>query len=252
MKRIIFLISTIIVCSCENSPVVIDEKFAPSIDSLYAQCADLKGVGEFIIGKTTFSEAQSSSYYDDFSGQIMSNNLFRGHWGNTNFEKSSWLEKNAKHIKQLPSPLLGIRIGELKFDDFCLAFLNDTLVAIYYESDSDVIHKHYIDKYGTGVGSFYTYHLDNEPCKDRSKLKVIDKKEEDRVWENETVKLQYHLCDHHEMGPNFSISRTSYKESWYLLTSKKFYPVFLEELEKIGKQYDDLKNKENENALNQL
>lgn len=258
MKRIVFLISALIVSSCalNNAPVVIDENYSPSTDSLYAQCADLKGVGDFIIGKTTFSQVLRSPYYKHVSKLMMHNNLYNGYWGCANkhekYEKSSWLEENAKHIKQFPHPELEFKMGELKFDDFDLAFLNDTLVAIYYVSESETIHEHYIDKYGTGVGSYYSYHLDNEPCKDRSKLKVTDTKKEERVWENESVKLQYHLSYHFEMGPDISSSRTFYDDSWYLLTSKKRYPVFLEELEKMGKQYDDLQKEENENVLNQL
>ena len=259
MKRFFLSFTLIlIICSCTNvkTPEIIDETFAPQEDSLFIQCSELKGVGEFIIGKTTFSQVMRSKLYKDAIGLQMHNNWYNGHWGvakkSGKIEKSSWIEKNAKAIKQFPNPGTSFKMGDLEFSHFDLAFLNDTLVAIYYITDSYKIHEHYIEKYGNGRGTYYYYRADNEPCKDRDKLVVTENKKEERIWENENVKLEYHLSYHFEMGPNISSARTYYNDSWYLLSSKKRYPVFLEEYNKYSSKYDALQEKNNTDIMNQL
>ena len=259
MKRILqFIALSLIIYSCANGnrPVIINETYTPQDDSLFLQCSDLKGVGDFIIGKTTFSQVMHSKYYKNALGLEMHNNFYNGHWGVANkggkYEKSSWIEKNAKVIKQFPNPGVGFKMGDLEFDNFDLAFLNDTLVAIYFKTDSYKIYNHYLEKYGNGRGTLYSYHIDNEPCKDRSKLVVSEDKKEERTWENTDVKLEYHLSYHFEMGPNVSSVRTYYNESWYLLSSKTHYPVFIEKYEEYCTKYDTMQSESNSDILNQL
>lgn len=259
MKRIIkYFALSLIICSCTNAkqPVIINETYDPQDDSLFLQCSDLKGVGDFIIGRTTFSQVMRSKYYQNAFSLQMHNNFYNGYWGVANkggkMDKASWLEKKAKSIKQFPNPGISFKMGDLEFDHFDLAFLNDTLVAIYFKTDSEKIHDHYIEKYGNGRGTYYSYHLDNEPCEDRSQLVVTEDKEEERTWENTDVRLEYHLSYHFEMGPDVSSVDSYYNNSWYLLTSKTRYPVFVDEYEKSITKYDEMQAQSNTDILNKL
>ena len=260
MKRVFFyclLLTALLSCTnAGNQPKIVDETFAPTQEELYQQCAELKGIGDFVIGETTFQQATRSKIYDSFYAFRLNNNFYNGYWGVANeggkYEVSTWIEKQGALIKHLPCPSLSIKIGELELTAFDLAFYNNKLAAIYFKTDSEDLHKHYIDKYGNGRGSYYSYHLDNEPCEDRDKLESTSTKKEERVWENENVKLEYHMNYHFEMGPNIETLRTFQDDSWYLLSSKSLYPQFLEELKKQKDAYRNKQEEKEKESLNQF
>ena len=187
------------------------------------------------------------------------NNLFNGHWGSDFFhssdiDKSNWMEKQSKNeIRQIVPQNLGYSIGDIEFDDFDMAFLNDTLVAIYFKPErefaSDIL-KHFKDKFGTGRGTFYSFHLDNEPCKNRDLLKSETTTKEHLVWENDKIALQYDNDEHFKMGPDIKIE--SYNAMSYLVYSKDRYPVFEEKLKALATAYDNLKADEKSATLSSL
>lgn len=246
-----------IVLSCTapaNKPVIVDEKYEPEQEELYARCESLRGIGELVIGETTFNQAIRSNIYPKGYDLMMRNSFYNGYWGvaknGGKYEKGTWIETNSKIIKQFPCPSLDLKMGQIEMRDFDLAFYDNKLVAIYFTTDDMSLHKHYIEKYGEGRGSYYSYKLDNEPCEDRDKLESTTTIKEERLWENKDVKLEYKRDYHFAMAPNVP---TVYKEdSWYLLTSKSLYPLFLKELEKQQAAFDEHQSKSDENALNQF
>lgn len=249
------LFSLIVSCSTQgNKPEIIEKTFAPEQSTLYSECAELKGISDFIIGETTFKQAIRSKVYSNSYGLLLDNNFYNGYWGmaktGEKYEKATWIEKNASSLKHLPCPSTSIKIGQLEFDSFDLAFYNDRLAAIFFKSDDEELHDHYIEKYGDGRGSYYYYHLDNEPCEDRDKLKSHTITKEERTWENEDIKLEYFLDSYFEMSPEIE---TRYKnDSWYLLSSKSLYPLFLEELNRLKSEYDKLEKNQEQETLSQF
>lgn len=261
MKRgfvlILFLVATLSCDNKGNQPKIVEELYSPTQEELYSQCAELKGIGEFVIGETTFQQAIHSKVYANTYGRFfMNNNFYNGYWGvykeNGNHEISDWIENKGRSIKQLPCPSLSISIGQIKLDNFDLAFYDNKLAAIFFKTDNGDLHKHYIDKYGNGKGTYYSYHLDNEPCEDREKLESTETIKEDRTWENEQVRLEYHHDYHFEMGPNMDFVRTYKNDSWYLLSSKSLYPKFLDELKKQIDAFNNQKQDKEKEVLNQF
>jgi len=105
MKKILFLFLVIALASCNsvgNAPTVIDEKFDPTLDSLYIQCKDLKGIGELRIGKVTYRQVKkdkgitlSPILFDTYT------NFYNGYWGeSSSMELANYIEDNATKIKQ--------------------------------------------------------------------------------------------------------------------------------------------------------
>lgn len=246
--------------SCANEPVVVNQTFAPEQQELFAQCTELKGVGDFIIGQTTYTQALRSKIYGD---SYVFDNFYNGYWGIAHgvgyvpngHDKSHWIEKHAPIIKQIATPIGGVKIGQIQLTTFDLAFYNNILAAIYFEDEKGQLHEHYIEKYGDGRGTYYSYYQDNEPCNNRDRLFMTETRKENRVWENEKVELTYSYDYHFEMGPNISERQrlNSYvNDSWYLITSKSLYPKFLEELNKQKAAYDKHKQGEEKESLNQF
>ena len=243
-----------------NQPTIVDQQFSPEQEELYTQCAGLKGIGEFVIGVTTYKQALNSKVY---KGSYIFDNFYNGYWGvahgigyvQNGSDKSDWIEKHSPTIKQIATPIGGVKIGEIQLDDFDLAFYNNKLAAIYFKDEKGSLHEHYLNKYGEGRGTYYSYHLDNEPCRNRDRLYSKTVIKESRVWENEKVELTYHYDYHFEMGPNISDREQLYSfvdNSWYILTSKTLYPKFLAELKKQGEAYDQHQQAKNKEGLNQF
>lgn len=259
MKKILlYCFVAFIALSCANGnhgPQIVDETFAPEQEELYSQCSDLKGIADLIIGQTTFKQASQSRLFAEYYSWQLSNNFYNGHWGQHNHDLSDWIEKQSKHIKQLEAYSPKIKIGEIVFDDFDLAFYDNKLAAIYFKVDSHNkvnLHQHYLDKYGNGRGSYYSYHKDNEPCRNRDNLVVSDSKREERFWENEKVMLEYHLHYNFEMSPYKKSIDTYVNSSWYLLQDKTLYPLFLEELNKQKKAFEQNKKDKESESLKQF
>ena len=148
MKKILFLFLIIALASCNsvgNAPTVIDEKFDPTLDSLYILCKDLKGIGELRIGKVTYRQVKkdkgitlSPILFDTYT------NFYNGYWGeSSSMELANHIEDNATKIKQFH--VGKYKVGELTIDDVDLAFYRDTLVAISFDC-SDKLLEHYKSK----------------------------------------------------------------------------------------------------------
>ena len=121
MKR---FFQTAVVClfiwSCNtrtNNPSVINETYNPTDEELYAACAELQGVGQFIIGRTTFKQVLADN---DFKKTVIysfdkKSNLFNGHWGSKFWkakdvayelpggDKEKWIIRTAIRIST-PNP----------------------------------------------------------------------------------------------------------------------------------------------------
>ena len=229
---------------------------------MYSQCSGLKGIGEFVIGVTTYNQVIHSEQY---RYSYIYNNLYNGYWGVGNdsgrfsvsegFEASTWIENHSSVLKQIATPIGGVKIGEIQLSVFDLAFYNNRLAAIYFKDEKGTLHEHYLKKYGDGRGTYNSYHLDNEPCKNRDKLFSKTKINEYRVWENQKVELTYKYDYYFEMGPHISHNQmvNSFEDnSWYLIASKSLYPKFLEELEKQKQAYIKDKSSKNQDSLNQF
>jgi len=268
MKRILFALVAITVLSCaeQNKPETINEIFEPTDQELFAECEDLKGVSQFLIGKTTFKAVLNDKDFKkstegSYSSYNRQSNLVNGHWEydfwktkndglGINIDKSKWIEKEAKgRIKQLYLST-GITIGELEFKKFDLAFLNDTLVAIsFYPNDkieADVIN-HYKDKYGNGRGHYKYYNSIETVGND---IKATKKTDEKHSWANEEVALDYVKNEYFHMEPGKS--STGFFEKSLLIYSKNRYPVFENLIKTLSNQYDELKQDDKKKAINVL
>ncbi len=271
MKKIYYTLLVVVAVSCGSDttvkPTVVDEVFEPTDSDLYESCAELQGVGQFIIGKTTFKQVLAdkefkkvaSSYYERQS------NIYNGHWGSDFWKgknpelvlpgssKAKWMETKAgKKLKQLPSsPFTGLSIGDLKFDPFDMAFLNDTLVAIFFYPEDiieDEVLSHYKEKYGNGRGKFYSYDLTTSDK--NSNLTVNKTLDEKRSWENENVALVYEKHEYFHMEPNRE-PIGNFKHSM-MIYSKKRYPVFEELLLSLSADYDKQALDSKNQTLNSL
>lgn len=267
MKRLLLLASVAMaILSCneqKNKPETIDEKFEPTDEELFAACAELKGVGQFIIGETTFKAAVNDKDYRNCTrASDRESNLYNGHWGSdfwkTNnddvtgyFDKEQWIKKESKgKIKQLYPGFGGISIGELKFDKFDMAFLNDTLVAIYFYPErkvEDEVINHYKEKYGNGRGHYKYY---NSVESVGGNLKVTTTTDEKRTWGNEKVALDYLNNRYFHMEPG----KEPYGEYDYslIIYSKNRYKVFEELLKSLSEKYDGLRQDSKSETMNTL
>ncbi|SKC36816.1 hypothetical protein SAMN06298215_0397 [Bacteroidales bacterium WCE2008] len=271
MRSIFLSLICIIIVSCGSNPsgthTVTDEKYDPTDEELYAACAELKGVGQFIIGKTTFKQVLNDKDFKKVATTIYDrqSNMYNGHWGIDFWNKKGenhvlpgdpkvkWMKsKTGSRLKQLPSsPLTGITLGMLKFEPFDMAFLNDTLVAIFFYPDDKIEDKviaHYKEKYGNGRGKLYSFDLTKSNS--NSNLTVIQVIEEKHSWENETVALEYEKNESFHMEPNRS-PYGNYKHSM-MIYSKKRYPAYEEQLLKLSSDYDEMVKSSESQAINSL
>jgi hypothetical protein len=267
MKHIhTYLLLVLVVLSCNvqvDKPETINEVYEPTDEELFAACADLQGIGQFIIGKTTFKNVLNDKDFKNSSSSFdRETNLYNGHWGydfwktknddiSSGFDKRKWIEKEAKgRIKQLIPQFSGIKIGDLDFDKFDMAFLNDTLVAIYFYPDdkieTDVI-DHYKEKYGNGRGH-YKYSSSRVQVGDD--VTATTSTDEVRTWANENVALDFNNTEYFHMEPG--AKPTGYYEHSLLIYSKSRYPVFEELLKSLSKQYDENMQQSKSNTLNTL
>ena len=134
-----------------------------------------------------------------------------------------------------------------------MAFLNDTLVAVYFKPKSQFkndILNHFKETYGNGIGSYYHCRLDNEPCKNRDNLKVTEEKEEKHSWQNEDVIMEYDYSYSFKMAPNTKLHH--YESMEYVVYNKKRYPVFVEMLINYSKQYEEQQASKKTQTINSL
>lgn len=267
MKRVLCILLAVLAiqaCNYETSkPEIIDEVYEPTDEELFAACADLQGIGQFVIGKSTFKQVLNDKDVKSVTSEFFrESNLYNGHWGvdfwrsrsegvATSLDKGNWIKDNSKgKVKQLTLSGYNKKIADLEFDTFDLAFLNDTLVAIWFypkmELVSDVI-GHYKEKYGDGRGHYKYMHT---RYKRGDKYYGMTDTDEARTWENEKVALEYVNKDYFRSEPN--IEAKSYFKHTLLLYSKSRYPVFEKELKGLAEQFDNLKDQTKKNALDAL
>lgn len=267
MKRGLTVLSAIIIlqaCNYEaDKPEIVNEVYDPTDEELFAACADLQGIGQFIIGKTTFKQVLNDKDYKASTSEFdRRTNLYNGHWGNdywksqgdnisNSYEKAKWIENEAKNkVKQLNGIFTGTKVGDLKFEKFDMAFLNDTLVAIWFYPDKEIeddIIEHYKEKYGDGRGHYKYLH---SRVKIGDDITATENTEENRTWENEKVALEYCNEDYFHMEPGSKAS--SYFKHTLLIYSKNRYPVFIETLKGLAEQYDNIREEGKKKALNVL
>ena len=267
MRRFILFLSAFFIlqaCNDETSkPETINDVFEPTDEDLYAACADLQGIGQFVIGKTTFKQVLNDKDFKNVTTEFLrKSNLYNGHWGfdfwHSMYEnsakstgKASWMENASKgKVKQLHTGITSKKIAGLEFDTFDMAFLNDTLVAIWFypkrEIANDVI-GHYKEKYGDGRGH-YKYHFSRFKKGDEYYgTKDLDER---RSWENEEIALDYVNKEYYHSEPNQKAT-SSFKHT-LLIYSKSCYPVFEETLKGLAEEYNRIQNKEKKTALDAL
>ena len=267
MKRLLYITLaalTLWACNVEaEKPEVIDQTFDPTDEELFEACADLQGIGQFVIGKTTFKQALNDKDYRGATSEFdRRTNLYNGHWGNSfwkglddnisnSYDKAKWIEKECKNeLKQLCIGISGMKVGDLKFDKFDMAFLNDTLVAIWFYPEDDIeedIIDHYKEKYGDGRGH-YKYTCSRIKVGDD--LTATETTDEARTWANEKVALDYKKDHYFHTEPGSK--PVGYYEDSMIIYSSGRYPVFEQRLKDLAKQYDDNRNKDKKDALNAL
>ena len=253
MKKLSKLLSLVLFLSgCGPVPEIISETYEISNDSLYIKCADLQGFGNFIIDKSTMRDVMKDDGVDWFYREYGGNDFHSGFWGITeDYDLTDYIEKN-NIIKQLQIGTLSrpYKIGELKFDEMDLAFLNDTLVAISIGGDFYKIADHYIEKYGSGQGYHHWYCKSRGQNGDRNFF--MEKREHNlRVWANEKVKLEYKY-DWESKVANNEIVYSIQGDDYCILTSQKRYDKFLSILENTKNEYKEQKEIKMKSSLERL
>ena len=262
---VLFLILTVVIsCNVQvNKPVIVDEKYEPTDEELFAACADLQGVGQFVIGKTRFKTVINDKDFRSCSDSFeRKSNLYNGHWGfecwrsirddiSTSLKKARWIEEESKErVKQLRPGYGGIQIGDLKFETFDMAFLNDTLIAIFFYPEREIereVINHLENKYGKGRG-YYKYY--DSSIKVGDAMKVTTTKDEKHTWANETVALDYVNESSFHVEPGKQPS--SYSKHSLLIYDKSRLPFFEEQLKSLAKQYDEIKQESTNKSLSSL
>ena len=251
MKKILFLFLVIALASCNsvgNAPTVIDEKFDPTLDSLYIQCKDLKGIGKLRIGKVTYRQVKkdkgitlSPILFDTYT------NFYNGYWGeSSSMEVANYIEDNATKIKQFH--VGKYKVGELTIDDVDLAFYRDTLVAISFDCSYKLL-EHYKSKYGNGKGSNYRYTYSRGEYGEKGYVFEC-KEKEDRMWANERVTMKYeHYWDQRTATGE---RQRVYGSTSCVISSNDRYDDFLNELDKHKKVYKELKEAKTQASYDSL
>lgn len=241
MKKYLFIFLVIALASCNsvgNAPTVIDEKFDPTLDSLYIQCKDLKGLGKLHIGKSTLRQVSKDKGISPYLSLEWNVSFVNGYWGESalsDMELGRYLNKNAKKIKQFD--IGKYKVGELEISDVCLAFYRDTLVAISFDC-SDKLLEHFKSKYGNGKGSNYRYTYSRGEYGEKGYMFEC-KEKEDRMWANERVTMKYeHYWDQRTAtGERQKVDGSTS----CVITSNDRYDDFLNELDKHKKAYKEQK-----------
>ena len=182
-KSILYIISCCVFLSCINDTPKVSERnttFSPTNEELYSQCSELKGLGRFIIGETTYSEiSKFLRLHSSFTN---------GRWS-TYEEIASFINHKYRKIKQITIQSDAIPTLDFKHP-ISLAFYNDTLVAIDINENYHKIEMLLKQKYGDGKGYIkWTYKI-------KGKRGINDyyyeqTKDEYRTWENESISLRY-------------------------------------------------------------
>lgn len=267
MKRTLYILIALLAiqaCNTQTSqPEIINEVYEPTDEELYEACAELQGIGQFVIGKTTFKQVLNDKEFKAATFESdRESNLYNGHWGidfwksksgsvSTQLDKAHWMKQASKgKVKQLYCSGSGKKFANLEFDKFDMAFLNDTLVAIWFYPKREIVKDvigHYKDKYGNGRGHYKYLHT---RYKRGDKYYGTTDTDEVRTWDNGKVVLEYVNRDYFKSEPN--VEAKSYFNHTLLISSKNRYPVFVETLNGLAEQFDNEQKETKKDALNAL
>ena len=246
-------------CSSLSPAKVETKSFETPLDSLYLQCSDLKGVGMFEIGMSWESVMNSKTL--DIDSWHKKPNWYSGHWGVHNFDMEKWLISNHPEIKQFSVDVTSsvfskkYTLGDIEFDKLDLAFLNDKLVAAYFEfgylTKKTEIKNHYLQKYGEGVGSFYSSRWSNGLTGDN--FSCDDTVWEKREWKNEKVTLRYVYDYRMQSYPKKQNREGLYwHDEYYIVFNENDFKVFEDSLTNAKNEFKSKKSDEHTNSLNSL
>lgn len=261
---IIFTAVAIAACDFSQPKVtLIDETYSPSLDSLYAACADITGFGPFAIDKMTYKQYLNSK--DITVGSYSRTpSFYSGHWGQGTFKDSDTRFDLSRHLikkgfKQVDFATTGCEfvVGDVKMDKIEAVFWNDILVGIYVDitydhfgNHTDKLLAHYIEKYGNGQGKKYCYDSTNW-TEQRAKANTVSAKTdktEDHLWSNGQVSIQYHEREFSEVVEGKINMRSMINSKYYLITGAR-YQEFLDALDAEVKAYFTAKDQQNSDAL---
>ena len=186
-------------------------------------------------------------------------NWYSGYWGVQDSEMKNWLNDKHPEIKQFKVNVLTgyptYKLGDIEFSELDLAFYNNKLVAVYYEfgynvNDTEILN-HYIQKYGEGIGSYYSSYWSNGLSGDDYACDITIN--DIRQWKNEKVTLQYTHDERHLSYPKKDNKRGLYlNDEYYLVYDEVGYAAFEKTLNKAKEEYKEKKNDEHSQSLNSL
>lgn len=256
LKTLLFPIMIVFI-SCGNSsnekyqPEITNETFAPSKDSLYLLCSDLKGLGTLLIDKTNWNRVFADKGMPQFYSFEKKSSFCVGHWGNDDPEFDKYVASKRFPMKQLH---LGFgydrdyKVGEISIHNVDLAFLANTLVAISFNCTDD-IKEHYIKKYGAGQGSLYEY-SELKGTHGKPDFKFQHDVEEYRIWANDNVKMDY---VHKSYGlTTAALGTTASSVDSCIISSQTRYKEFMNILNTAKKEYKEDKENRVRNSYNSL
>ena len=255
----LFIVTYICGCTFASTPKVVTETYDTPLDSLYLQCADLKGVGMFEIGMPWNSVMKSKTL--GIESWYREPHWYNGHWGVSDFDMEKWIISKHPEIKQysvnVTSSVISKKymLGDIEFNKLDLAFLNDKLVAAYFEFGYDTkksdIKNHYLQKYGKGIGSYYSSTWDNGLRGDN--YACDDTVRESREWKNEKVTLRFVYDYRFQAFPKSDNRRGLYwNDEYYIVFNEDGLTKFEEILKKAKEEYKSKKDDEHSNSLNSL
>lgn len=260
------VLAVVLLCGCgrntakhEDDKTVIDTVYIATGDEMEAW-KKIKGIGPFVIGQTTFSQAckEKSVRSLKFFYSYSPNTLYNGHWGNKfwhnpvpdkkllglkDWAKCEWMEKNSKglikqiHAAQSIDPIM---LGEYKFGTFDLAFLNEKLVAIWlYPSDDTKYNffKAYFEKYGEGNGRYHKEEYKSPSLKPEEATMwwiIVD----EHTWSNGSVTVEYYNKESFHVSPGTAPSYNH--EMRFIIYDSVKLPEFESALKQLAADYDTM------------
>ena len=188
-------------------------------------------------------------------------NWYNGHWGVQDFELEKWLNTKYPSIKQFNVEVRSdvfankYSLGDIEFRNLDLAFYNDKLVAVFFELDYDTdeqeVLNHYIEKYGEGIGEYYSSKWTNGLTSDDFACDITIK--DKRQWKNESVTLQYTLDERHLAYPKKENKRGLYwKNEYFIVFNEQGLSAFEDTLHNAKEEYKGIQQQNHKDALNSL
>lgn len=194
---VLFVLIISILSSCNSTTEIerINEHFDITDSVNYINCKDLQGIGELKINISTIKDIKKifNSIQSPLKDYLQDKFEPKFNKGFTNISYNDTLHSlllKETSIRQYD--LCGLfgkyKIGDIKLDDIYLLCYNDTLIGIKMRSLPDIIKEIFINKYGTGQGSYIKKCVYPKNPKDD-----IINVDENRIWKNKSVIASYSL-----------------------------------------------------------